>query len=87
MPQSGKDADEQEKVAEHLQHELGEEAGNGCHITVHPLDKLTRRAPGVKRRVETQAVQGEIGAQGVGRAPADPLAQIHSGDGERLLNH
>ena len=59
---------------------LREEVGQRGHIAVDPLDQLAGRAPLVKLHVQPQAVQRQIGAQGVGGLPADILANVGRGD-------
>src|SRR5207237_3418125 len=57
-------------------HEAGEELAEGGDVAVQALDQLAGTAGGVERQVEAEAVAKEIGAQEIGRPPADLLAKV-----------
>ena len=77
-------ADQQEGVADDVDDEAGEEGGQDGDVAVYPFDQLARGARAVKGGVEAQAVQGDVGPQGVRRRPGDALGEVVVGDGDDL---
>lgn len=65
-----------------MQHKPREEVGERPHVAVDPLDELARRVGMMEFEIQSQAVGGEIGTQGVGGRPADILPHGGRSDGE-----
>lgn len=86
QPEGGEHADHKEQVADNLHHELGEEVGQGSHVAVHPFDQFAWCARLVEAKIQAQQMQGQVGAQGVGRCPGHPFAEVGGRQRERLLD-
>ncbi len=74
----------QDAVAEHIDHKPREEAGQSGHVTVHPLDQLTRRMGRVERGIQPQQVGDKVGAQRVRGRPAHVFGHVGFGDSQTL---
>jgi hypothetical protein len=58
--QGDKRAQEQQEIAEQLDHELGKEGDKLGHVAVDALDQLSGAALVVEAHIETQAVAGQF---------------------------
>ena len=81
------DAEQQNEIAHHVDHELTKEVGEGRHVTVDTLDHFTRSSGLVEAHVQPQAVFGQIPAQFVGCGPSDVLGQVGRDHRQRLLGY
>ena len=82
--QQHEDAEQEHAAAEHLHHKAREEVRDGRDVAVDTLDQLAGGVLGVERIVELEDVAREVGAQRVGRAPAEVLGHVRLGDARRL---
>ena len=78
--EQGKDAEEEDRVAEHLDDEPRKEPSDRGDVAVDPFDELARRVIAVERRVEPEHVAGEVRPKRIGRAPAKVLGDVGLGD-------
>ena len=84
--QGDQDAEQQQDVAQHADHQLREEVGQLGHIAVDALDQLARADVVVIAHVQVQAVARHLGAQGVGGRPGHVFAHVGGADPHHLLD-
>ncbi len=78
------DTDRQQPVADDLDDEAGEEVAELVDIAVDALDEGAGGVGIVEGGVESQNVEGEVGAQVVGGGPADILGHPRLDEGDSL---
>ena len=85
--EQGQGAHEQQAAADHAQHELREEGGEGAYVAVDALDQGAGGIGLVEGHVELKRVQRQIHAQGVGGGPGHTLAEVGGAHRGELREH
>jgi len=79
------DAGDEQAVAEQVDDDLREVLGQLAHVAVDTLDQFPGRAQLVEAHIEAQHMGCQVGAQGVGRRPAEVFGQVDHDQIDGLL--
>ena len=72
--QDDQHAEQQQQVAQHLNHKLRKKVCQCAYIAINAFDQFPRRVLFVKAHIKLYKVPRQINAQRVRRAPANALA-------------